>query len=300
MTGAVRGSIKQRSVAVREEGSMWSQRGTGRVRLKSCARVSVVWCAAAALCVAMGPRASADSSTTLPACSVYAGAFGLSSKGIAGPTFDDFSTPNSSFWCNADEGAAQLTFGHGLTLAIRPNLPLVHHNAEVIQIPRIVPGTTFAVRVDGAQLADAFGSRGWGMWNRDLDSPPTSEIAWFMYQRSDVPGLTAAGPTGFFVLAQGAGNPIPAIKYLPTSLLNGTHTYSVTLGTDAVTFGVDGNTVAKFTGRAYVPAGTAGPVVSQIWIDSNFYTYTFLPIGQVTDVPATAHIEWFKEGLPAS
>ena len=120
-----------------------------------------------------------------------------------------------------------------------------------------------------------------------------------MYQRSDVPGLTAAGPTGFFVLAQGAGNPIPAIKYLPTSLLNGTHTYSVTLGTDAVTFGVDGNTVAKFTGRAYVPAGTAGPVVSQIWIDSNFYTYTFLPIGQVTDVPATAHIEWFKEGPPS-
>jgi hypothetical protein len=57
------------------------------------------------------------------------GHYGLASNGIAGPTFDDFSRPNSTFWCSTSHGAGKLTFGQGLTLAI-PGQFAVQDNAR--------------------------------------------------------------------------------------------------------------------------------------------------------------------------
>lgn len=123
-----------------------------------------------------------------------------------------------------------------------------------------------SVRLDAVHLDGVQGSHGWRFWNQRMNLGEAA-MAWFFYQD----GTTCPGtecPRGLFVMTMGLGNPQPKLIHLPTSLLSQAHTYTVTLGENAVDYYVDGVRVARVTDPAYIPTT---PMVSHLWVDNMSY-----------------------------
>ena len=212
---------------------------------------------------------------------------------------DDFSVPRPHFWCDADMPTGEAAWGpSGLTLSI-PDYTTVGStswtNSELVSEPSTKTGMSMSARISPMDLEGVQGSRGWGFWNESLRSSTGEvDLAWFFYQDGSVcPGVSC--PKGLFVMTQGIGSPKLDITFLPTKLLSEAHTYTVTLGKDAVTYYVDGNVVANVTDPELIPAGR---MQSHVWVDNNFYNLAgnFMLAPQLNAVATSFNVRWWWQG----
>lgn len=250
------------------------------------------------LMVAFPGTADADSSEPMQDCPPFAPM--PIKEGVFDTIADDLAFPRGEWWCDASMPSGTTSYGsQGLTLAI-PAYPTVGStawtNAEVVSRHQVQTGMSMSVRLAPMDLDGVQGSRGWGFWNgRFASSAGASAIAWFFYQD----GTTCPGtqcPKGLFVQTQSLGNPDTKITFLPTSLLSRTHTYTVTLGRNAVDFYVDGARISRVTDPDYIPTT---PMESHFWVDNNLYSmgpdqFTLAP--QVTAVPTSMTGHWWWQG----
>ncbi|MEP9393159.1 hypothetical protein ABLE94_13000 [Gordonia sp. VNK1] len=318
-----------------------------------CLRSALVTGAATALLGAGIGSATADPNIQLPGvddgvanCAVlapraFAGYIGTNDPQPARKMDERFATPPPD-WCNTSVGYSRLWFdkAHGVTFGIPDTVHALfpYNNAEMLAKPTFTPGWTMTMRVGGTEKipGDAntvpwAGTTGWGVSNRSID-PLGLEIAWFMWNdgnpyMADTSTITKPVfdllgmdfPRGFFLMTKRAGEIVPQVRLLPTSILRQPHDYSVVLGTKDVTFYIDGKEAGTDMAPFVVDGKTVGgpgskygtftnppigtwydisrqpvPLLGQMWLDSGYWFP--LPLPQWNGRWQTAYMQRYVQG----